>query len=95
MEHIDFNLFTTPLLGLVAGFIAGKVMPGEEPGGIWGTLAFGIVGSYLGRIIFDKLGLFGGGMFMSVIASIAGACLVIFLWKKFIGPMIGGGNTAA
>jgi uncharacterized membrane protein YeaQ/YmgE (transglycosylase-associated protein family) len=94
MEHIDFNFFSTPLLGLIAGFLAGKFMPGEEPGGIWGTLAFGIIGSYVGRTIFGMLHLYEGNMIMSLIASVVGACLVIFIWKK-IAPMMGGGGSAA
>jgi uncharacterized membrane protein YeaQ/YmgE (transglycosylase-associated protein family) len=92
---MDFHLLTTPLLGIVAGFIAGKIMPGDEPGGIWGTLAFGIAGSFIGKAIFGMLNMYNGNDIMGIIASIVGACLVIFIWKKFIGPMIGGGNTAA
>lgn len=91
---MDFNIFTTPLLGLIAGFIAGKIMPGEEPGGIWGTLGFGIVGSFIGKYVFGMLGLYQDSNIMGLIASVAGACLVVFIWKKFIGPMIGGGNAA-
>jgi uncharacterized membrane protein YeaQ/YmgE (transglycosylase-associated protein family) len=90
---MDFNIFTTPLLGIVAGFIAGKIMPGEEPGGIWGTLGFGIVGSFIGKFIFGMIGLYQDSTIMGIIASVAGACLVIFVWKKFIGPMISGGNN--
>jgi uncharacterized membrane protein YeaQ/YmgE (transglycosylase-associated protein family) len=89
---MDFNIFTTPLLGLVAGFLAGKLMPGEEPGGIWGTLGFGIVGSFIGKFAFGAIGLYQDSTIMGIIASIAGACLVIFVWKKFIAPMMSGGN---
>lgn len=92
---IDFHLISTPLLGLVAGFIAGKIMPGEEPGGIWGTLAFGIIGSFVGRFAFNKLGLYEDNNIMSLIASVVGACLIIFIWKKLIAPRLGGGNDAA
>ena len=82
----------TALAGLIAGFIAGKIMPGEEPGGIWGLFAFGIVGSFVGKYIFSMLHLYEDSMIMGGIASVVGACLVIFIWKK-IGPMIlGGGN---
>ncbi|MBL7788309.1 MAG: GlsB/YeaQ/YmgE family stress response membrane protein [Chitinophagales bacterium] len=92
---IDFHLISTPLLGLVAGFIAGKIMPGEEPGGIWGTLTFGIIGSFVGRFAFNKLGLYEDNNIMSLIASVVGACLIIFIWKKLIAPRLGGGNDAA
>ncbi len=90
---MDFNIFTTPLLGLVAGFIAGKIMPGEEPGGIWGTLGFGIVGSFIGKFVFGQIGLYQDSTIMGIIASIVGACLVIFIWKKIIAPRLGGGDN--
>ncbi|MFN9319214.1 MAG: GlsB/YeaQ/YmgE family stress response membrane protein [Chitinophagales bacterium] len=90
---MDFNIFTTPLLGLVAGFIAGKIMPGEEPGCIWGTLGFGIVGSFIGKFVFGQIGLYQDSTIMGIIASIVGACLVIFIWKKIIGPRLGGGDN--
>lgn len=88
------GLLWNAIAGIVAGFIAGKIMPGEEPGGIWGLLGFGLVGGILGKLALGMLGNTEPGMIMSIIASVAGACLVIFIWKKFIGPMIGGGNTA-
>jgi uncharacterized membrane protein YeaQ/YmgE (transglycosylase-associated protein family) len=89
---MDFNLFTTPILGIVAGFIAGKIMPGEEPGGIWGTLAFGIAGSFIGKMLFGMIGLYQDSMIMGIIASIAGACIVIFIWKKLAPMMMGNGD---
>jgi uncharacterized membrane protein YeaQ/YmgE (transglycosylase-associated protein family) len=30
---------------------------------------------------------------MGIIASIVGACLVIFIWKKIIAPRLGGGDN--
>jgi len=90
---MDFNIFTTPILGLVAGFIAGKIMPGEEPGGIWGTLAFGIAGSYIGKWGFAALHLYEDSLIMGIVASVVGACLVIFIWKKLAPMIIGGGNN--
>jgi len=89
---MDFNIITTPLLGLVAGFLAGKIMPGDEPGGIWGTLAFGIIGSFIGKMLFCIIGLYEDSDIMGIIASVVGACLVIFIWKK-VAPMIGGNNS--
>ena len=86
------GLIYTATAGLAAGFIAGKIMPGEEPGGIWGLLGFGVVGSFLGHYILGMVGNSHPGMIMSILASVAGACLVIFIWKKFIGPMISKNN---
>lgn len=89
------ELIYTAIAGLISGFIAGKIMPGEEPGGILGLIGFGVVGAFIGKFAFGLLGMTDMGMIMSLVASVAGACLVVFIWKKFIGPMIGGGNTAA
>lgn len=91
------DLIYTVVAGLIFGLIAGKIMPGDEPGGIWGTLAFGVIGSFLGKFVLGMLGNEDPGMIMNLIGSVAGACLLIFLWKKFIAPMMGGNNggTAA
>lgn len=89
------DLIYTAIAGLVAGLIGGKIMPGEEPGGIWGTLGFGVVGSFLGKLILGLLGNEDPGMIMGLVSSVVGACLVIFIWKKFIAPMIAGNNNAA
>lgn len=82
------GLLYTIIAGLISGFIAGKIMPGDEPGGIWGLLGFGVAGAFVGNFIFGMLGLSMNGIIWSLVSSVIGACLVIFIWKKFIAPRI-------
>lgn len=79
--------------GLVAGLIAKAIMPGEDPGGTIVTIIIGIVGAIIGGKISQVLGFANDGQvsFLSPkdwIFSILGALLILFIWKKFIGPML-------
>src|SRR5437879_9338318 len=47
------------LLGLIAGWLAGKIARGRGFGCIT-DIVLGLIGSYLGGWIFVKLGIFGG-----------------------------------
>jgi uncharacterized membrane protein YeaQ/YmgE (transglycosylase-associated protein family) len=40
------------LLGLIAGFIGKALMPGDDPGGFFGTILIGLAGAALGWVIF-------------------------------------------
>ena len=66
------------IVGLVAGWLAGKVMKGSGFG-ILMDIVVGIVGSVIGGWIFGRLGGFPfGGMVGTIVVAFAGA--VIFLW---------------
>ena len=66
------------LIGLIAGFLAGKVMKGGGFGPLMDIL-IGIVGSVIGGWLFGMLGLFpGGGLIGSIFVAFVGA--VILLW---------------
>jgi uncharacterized membrane protein YeaQ/YmgE (transglycosylase-associated protein family) len=40
------------ILGLLAGFIGKAIMPGDDPGGFFGTLLIGLAGAALGWVVF-------------------------------------------
>lgn len=65
------------VIGIVAGFIAGKIMRGGGFG-IIVNLLLGIIGGVLGGWIFGLLGMPSTGIIGSLISSIVGA--IIFLW---------------
>jgi uncharacterized membrane protein YeaQ/YmgE (transglycosylase-associated protein family) len=65
------------IFGGIVGAIAKWIMPGKDPGGIVFTILLGIAGSMAGGLL---LGRWGGGW----IGSIAGALLLLWLYKKFI-----------
>ena len=50
------GVITTILVGGVAGWLAGKVMKGEGYGPLMNVL-LGILGGFVGEIVFDLVGL--------------------------------------
>ena len=71
------------LIGLLAGFLAGKVMKGKGFGFIW-NLIFGVGGAILGGWLFGVLGLnFGSGIIGSLITAFLGAVILLFLVRFF------------
>jgi uncharacterized membrane protein YeaQ/YmgE (transglycosylase-associated protein family) len=65
------------LLGILAGWIAGKIFRGRGFG-LLGDLVVGVVGSFLGSFIFGLLGLAAYGLIGRLIVAVVGA--VILLW---------------
>jgi len=73
------------VLGLLAGLIAKKIMPGAERIGLILTTLLGIVGAILGGFLATALG-FGDPIdeFFDIstwIAAIIGALIVLFAWN--------------
>ncbi|MBP5730396.1 MAG: GlsB/YeaQ/YmgE family stress response membrane protein [Clostridia bacterium] len=73
-----WQLLVAIAIGALSGWLAGKIMKSE--GSFLRNLILGIVGGALGGWLGSLIGL-GGGWVMSIILAIAGACLVIFLWR--------------
>jgi uncharacterized membrane protein YeaQ/YmgE (transglycosylase-associated protein family) len=44
-------------VGLIAGILAKIAMPGPDPGGILLTIVIGVVGAFIGGLLFQTLGL--------------------------------------
>lgn len=72
------------LIGLIVGALAKWLMPGPDPGGIFITILLGIAGAFVGGAIASALGLgsFTGFNFGSVLIAVAGAMLLLFLYRK-------------
>lgn len=73
--------------GLVAGIIAKIIMPGRDPGGFIMTIIIGVVGAFLGGFISTQLGLgsITGFDIRSFIIAVAGALLLLFLYRRVRG----------
>ncbi|MGH9711120.1 MAG: GlsB/YeaQ/YmgE family stress response membrane protein [Candidatus Acidiferrales bacterium] len=65
------------VIGILAGWIAGKIMRGSGFG-LLGDLVVGVIGSLLGSFIFGLLGLGAYGLIGRLVVAIIGA--VILLW---------------
>jgi uncharacterized membrane protein YeaQ/YmgE (transglycosylase-associated protein family) len=64
------------LIGLIAGWLAGKISRGAGYGCIT-DIVLGLVGSVLGGWLFMKLGILGGGFLTSLAAATVGAIIVV------------------
>ncbi len=72
------------ILGLAAGAIAKLIHRDEEPGGVLGTLAVGVVGAILGGLIASAIGLGGLSSLFSLgtwLIAIAGAFLLLVVYN--------------
>lgn len=71
------NIILFLLIGLVAGWLAGKIMKGKGFG-LVGNLIVGVIGALIGGFVFDALGIAFAGIVGSLIAALVGA--LILLW---------------
>jgi uncharacterized membrane protein YeaQ/YmgE (transglycosylase-associated protein family) len=76
------SLVSWLLLGLVAGWLAGKIARGRGFGCI-GDILLGLIGSYIGGWIFIKLGILGGGFLYSLAAATLGAVILVSVAHAF------------
>jgi uncharacterized membrane protein YeaQ/YmgE (transglycosylase-associated protein family) len=72
------------LLGLVAGWLAGKLARGRGFGCIT-DIVLGLIGSVVGGWVFTKLGIFGGGFLFSLAAATLGAVILVAIVHLFAG----------
>jgi uncharacterized membrane protein YeaQ/YmgE (transglycosylase-associated protein family) len=77
------------VIGIIAGYLARLLVPGRDPMGFFGTMALGIIGSFvggfLGYIIFDKDIGEGALQVSGVIGSIIGAIIALLVWRAIGG----------
>jgi uncharacterized membrane protein YeaQ/YmgE (transglycosylase-associated protein family) len=73
---------TSVLVGLIAGWLAGRVM--KDGGyGLKGDIVLGLVGSILGSLLFQALGVSPeAGIALLVIVAFGGAAIVIVAQRK-------------
>lgn len=70
------------IIGIVAGFLAGKIMKGGGFGIIL-NLVIGIVGGVLGGWVFSLFGVEFGGILGSLIISTIGAIVLLWIASLF------------
>jgi uncharacterized membrane protein YeaQ/YmgE (transglycosylase-associated protein family) len=70
------------LIGLLAGALAKWIMPGPDKGGWVMTMILGIVGAVLAGFLGRAVGWYEPGEGAGLIASVLGALLVLFVYRK-------------
>ncbi|HEV2341558.1 MAG TPA: GlsB/YeaQ/YmgE family stress response membrane protein [Candidatus Acidoferrales bacterium] len=75
------NFLEWLVVGLIAGWLAGKVMKGGGYG-LFADLILGILGGILGGWIFGMLGIWpGGGIIGSLLVAFIGAVILVWLTR--------------
>jgi uncharacterized membrane protein YeaQ/YmgE (transglycosylase-associated protein family) len=72
------------VIGLIAGWLAGKIARGAGYGCIT-DIILGLVGSVVGGWLFMKLGILGGGFLYSLAAATVGAIILVSIVHLFAG----------
>jgi uncharacterized membrane protein YeaQ/YmgE (transglycosylase-associated protein family) len=75
-EHLLLFL----VIGVAAGFLAGKIMRGAGYG-LVGDLIVGVIGSFIGVWLFGLLGIAAGGILGLLVASVVGALLLLYVLR--------------
>ena len=77
------GLIITIAVGILSGWIAGQIM---KSSGSWlYNLGLGVAGSFVGGFIASILGIYTTDLSIGGIAiSVAGACLCIWAYRKFV-----------
>ncbi|MFF9060601.1 GlsB/YeaQ/YmgE family stress response membrane protein [Streptomyces sp. NPDC101213] len=77
------------LIGLLAGAIAKLLLPGKDPGGIIVTMligvAGGLLGGWLGKVIFGVDSIDGFFDLSTWIAAIVGSLILLVLYRAVTG----------
>ena len=66
------------LVGLIAGFLAGKIMNGSGYG-LFVDMVLGFFGGIFGRIVLGILGIYVRGLIGSILVATFGAILLIYI----------------
>ena len=94
------QIVSIALTGLVVGALARFAVPGPDPMPIWIMILLGVAGSILGGIVAGLLGFIdgddtitGGEATSSLVFSLAGAIVLLILYRRFVQkrPLTGPG----
>jgi uncharacterized membrane protein YeaQ/YmgE (transglycosylase-associated protein family) len=75
------------IVGIIAGWLAKMVIPGEAPRGVLGDLVTGVVGAIAGGLIFNYFGHPGatGVNVGSIVVAFIGAVVVLWVMRQVVG----------
>jgi uncharacterized membrane protein YeaQ/YmgE (transglycosylase-associated protein family) len=73
------------VVGLIAGFLARAIVPGDDSMSVVATIALGLVGSliggFLGYVLFGRDVTDGALQTSGIIGSIIGAIIALLVWR--------------
>lgn len=83
------NILAWIVLGLIAGAIAKAIYPGNQGGGILGTMLLGIIGAFVGGTLYSffttgTLALSSAGLSLGgILVAVLGAIIALFIYYAF------------
>ena len=80
MQISNEGILVILFVGLIAGWLAGKIMRGSGFG-LVGDIIVGIVGAFIGSWLFSYVGIapIGGFWINAIITSLVGAVILLFV----------------
>jgi len=85
------SLLVILFVGIVAGWLAGKIVDGGGFGLI-GDLAVGVIGAFIGDWLLPRLHIYlGVGIFSAIINATIGAIVLLVIVRVVAGARYGGG----
>lgn len=78
-----FNLIGFLIIGAIAGWGASRVLGTSKEQGLLMDIVVGVVGSYVGGIVYQLFPYLPGGG-IALIPAFVGALIVLFVWKRVI-----------
>lgn len=82
MDHL--GIFWTIVIGIVAGWLSGKIMRGRGFGIMW-DLVLGLIGAFIGDFLFGVIGLSATGKVGHLLMATAGAVTLLFCLRLMRG----------
>ncbi|NIM41158.1 MAG: GlsB/YeaQ/YmgE family stress response membrane protein [Hydrogenophaga sp.] len=79
------SILGTILIGLIAGFVARMLKPGDDSMGWIMTAVLGIAGAFVATYLGAALGFYAPGQAAGFIASVIGAIVLLVIWGMFKG----------
>ena len=85
------------IVGLVAGFLARALLPGKDDMGLLATIILGLIGSFVGALLFGLIGIGDTDKFDigGIIGAIIGAMIVLAIYNAVTGKKKHGGHGTA
>ena len=81
------SLLAWIIVGIIAGYLAKVVVPGEGPGGLIGDLVIGVVGALIGGCVFNYFGHSGvtGLNIGSILVAFVGGVILLWILRMITG----------
>jgi uncharacterized membrane protein YeaQ/YmgE (transglycosylase-associated protein family) len=85
-------IISLAIIGLVAGFLARALVPGDDPMTVGGTMLLGIIGSFVGGFLADALFRSDGEDIgfgpVGIIGSTVGAMICLLVYRMANGRRV-------